>query len=225
MAPPATQYREDDDKDIPIQEIIFSCGICQATVSDLYATPEHDQGFSSDPGSGHGIITKLWIGECSHVFCGKHLEGAAAPFHPKGIPPRAACPLCVQDNNDSSMREIFGIRGLEDGQYDEVIPRDYFRCPPRKLDATDSEMDALRFQYTHLIRQAKQSFKGLRAVERKRAILESTLATERKLHRKAETQVQELQGRHEVTMAKLQKWENRKAVIKHYMDAVQEMTM
>ena len=75
MAPPATKSRAADDQDISIQEIIFSCGICQATVSDLYATPEDNQGFSSDPGSGQGIITKLWIGECSHVFCGKHLEG------------------------------------------------------------------------------------------------------------------------------------------------------
>lgn len=65
----------------------------------------------------------------------------------------------------------------------------------------------------------------MRAVERKRAILESTLTKERKLHRKAETQFQELQKRHEVITARLQKWENRKDVIKHYMDAVQEMTM
>ncbi|KXT10045.1 hypothetical protein AC579_8651 [Pseudocercospora musae] len=225
MAPPATESRADDGRDTSILEIIFSCGICQATVSDLYATPEEDRGFSSDPGSAHGIIIKLWVGECSHVFCGKHLEGGAAPFHPKGRPPRAACPICVQDSDDSSMREIFGIRGLEDGQYDQVIPRDYFRCPPRKLDANDPGMDALRFQYTHLVRQAKQSFKGLRAVERKCAILESTLSKERKLHRKVETQAQELQRRHEVTTARLQKWENRKDVIKHYMNAVQDMTL
>jgi hypothetical protein len=67
----------DNPPDVPLEEIIFSCEVCQATVSEIYATKESHEGFhsgSSEDG-GNGIVTKLWIGECSHVFCGKHLEG------------------------------------------------------------------------------------------------------------------------------------------------------
>lgn len=159
-ASPVTSGGEKHEDDVSVQEIIFSCGICLATVSEIYANPEDNKGFTSDPGHDHGIITKLWIGDCSHIFCGSHLKGggqyfsllsihsvltfAAAPFHPKGMAPRAACPVCIQEHGDESMRELFGIRGMEDGQYDEVIPQDYFKCPPRRLDAQDPHMDALR---------------------------------------------------------------------------------
>jgi len=58
-----------------LPELIFSCGICQATVSEVYATPESNKGFHSGSGDDDGIVTRLWIAECSHVSCGKHLAG------------------------------------------------------------------------------------------------------------------------------------------------------
>lgn len=63
--------------DVPLEEIIFSCEICQATVSELYATKKQNEGLFSGGSSdgGNGIVTKMWIGACAHVFCGKHLEG------------------------------------------------------------------------------------------------------------------------------------------------------
>jgi hypothetical protein len=60
---------------LTLPELIFSCGICQATVSEVYATPESNKGFHSGSGDDDGIVTRLWIAECSHVSCGKHLAG------------------------------------------------------------------------------------------------------------------------------------------------------
>lgn len=59
-----------------LPELIFSCGICQATVSEVYAAPESNKGFhSGSDDDDDGIVTRLWIAECSHVSCGKHLTG------------------------------------------------------------------------------------------------------------------------------------------------------
>ena len=60
---------------LPLEEIVFSCGVCQATVSELYASKDSNQGFHSGSGNEDGVVTKLWIAGCSHVTCGKHLEG------------------------------------------------------------------------------------------------------------------------------------------------------
>lgn len=59
---------------LSLPEIVFSCGICQATIRDVYATKESNYGFHSKPGGADGIVTKLFISECSHVTCSKHLE-------------------------------------------------------------------------------------------------------------------------------------------------------
>jgi hypothetical protein len=63
---------------LTLPELIFSCGICQATVSEVYATPESNKGFHGGSGDDDGIVTRLWIAECSHVSCGKHLAGGGA---------------------------------------------------------------------------------------------------------------------------------------------------
>lgn len=77
--------------EVSLEEIVFSCDICQATVSDVYATTEKHKGFHSGSSEeDHGIVTKLWIAECLHIFCGKHLDGGgecafaqnALPYHP-----------------------------------------------------------------------------------------------------------------------------------------------
>ena len=73
MAP--TRTSSDDNKyAVPsLEEIIFSCGICQATVSELYPASEDNPASHSDDDDGMG--TKLWIGNCVHVFCGRHVDG------------------------------------------------------------------------------------------------------------------------------------------------------
>lgn len=71
----ASSSLKPEDEHVSIEEIVFSCSICQALVSEVYSTTESNQGFHSGAGDEDGIVTKMWITECSHVTCAKHLEG------------------------------------------------------------------------------------------------------------------------------------------------------
>ena len=53
---------------------ILSCSICQDTLSTLYAQPDKD-GLRQGTDNYDGAITKLWLTECAHLTCAKHLEG------------------------------------------------------------------------------------------------------------------------------------------------------
>ena len=75
MSPVEPSSDSSSVRSLTLPELIFSCGICQATVSEVYATPESNKGFHSGSGDDDGIVTRLWIAECSHVSCGKHLPG------------------------------------------------------------------------------------------------------------------------------------------------------
>jgi hypothetical protein len=75
MAPAEPTSDSSSAQSLTLPEVIFSCGICQATVSEVYTTLESNKGFHSGSGDDDGIVTRLWIAECSHVSCGKHLEG------------------------------------------------------------------------------------------------------------------------------------------------------
>lgn len=84
MAPTRTNSDDDNRHAVPsLEEIIFSCGICQATVSELYPAHEnHPASHAADDDDGMGI--KLWIGNCVHVFCGRHVEGGGQFTHRLG---------------------------------------------------------------------------------------------------------------------------------------------
>jgi hypothetical protein len=62
-------------RDLDLPEVIFSCGICQATPSEIYRSHERNKGFHSGSSDDDGVVTRLWISECMHVTCGKHLPG------------------------------------------------------------------------------------------------------------------------------------------------------
>ncbi len=65
-------------------EIIFSCAVCQATISEIYQNPEGDKGFRDGEHAGiEKPVTKLWLTECAHLTCGKHLEGGGKSLLPK----------------------------------------------------------------------------------------------------------------------------------------------
>lgn len=74
MAPMESSSPKRNDDSFPLAEIIFSCNTCQATVSDVYATKEDNHGFYGGSGNDDGIVTKMWIADCSHITCAKHLE-------------------------------------------------------------------------------------------------------------------------------------------------------
>lgn len=56
-------------------DLIFSCTICQATAAQLYAEDGSSRALPSTADLNNGVITKLWLTECAHLTCGKHLDG------------------------------------------------------------------------------------------------------------------------------------------------------
>jgi hypothetical protein len=260
MAPMTSIAGYDAERDVSLELIVFSCGICQATIPEIYATKESNHGFHSGSGNSEGIVTKMWIANCSHIFCGKHLAGggryfclgchghrplnaeAAAPFHPKDTPPKAVCPQCLEKGDDG-LRDLYGIRGLEPGELDTQIPREWISCPAIKLDGSIPGMEALRvgtwvaigyravadmlqFQYTNLARYAQCVGKHWKTAERQRQALEAALSRERKQRRQAQHANSDLKARVEElekNEVKLQKWEARKDVINHYLGVVSDM--
>lgn len=57
-------------------DIVLSCSICQETLSTIYADDDGNSGLLRDKGGPNdGKITKLWLTECAHLTCGKHLPG------------------------------------------------------------------------------------------------------------------------------------------------------
>ncbi|KAL8842870.1 MAG: hypothetical protein Q9176_002506 [Flavoplaca citrina] len=117
-------------------DFILSCSICQDTLSTLYAQSDKD-GLRQGTDDYDGAITKLWLTQCAHVSCAKHMEGV--PFHPKDQPPKAPCPLCVRNNQDHSAKILYAIRGTARGEYDDNIPPEYFEFPPQQLNNSGNE--------------------------------------------------------------------------------------
>ena len=56
-------------------DLIFSCTVCQVTVGQLYAENDKSRGLRGTADSDEAVITKLWLSECAHLTCGKHLDG------------------------------------------------------------------------------------------------------------------------------------------------------
>ena len=56
-------------------DIIFSCHVCSATFSEIYdGHHETVQGLSDGVNPKDRIVTKLFLTQCCHVICSKHLE-------------------------------------------------------------------------------------------------------------------------------------------------------
>ncbi|KAK1068290.1 hypothetical protein LTR74_005788 [Friedmanniomyces endolithicus] len=223
MAPSSEQ---DAEEALPLELIVFSCGVCQAVLPEVYATKENNKGFHSDSGGENGVVSKLWIAECSHIMCGKHLPGGAAPFHPKGEQPRAPCLQC-QERGDHSLKDLYGIRGLDKSEMDTAIPPEWMQCPAIKLDGTVPGMEAVRFQYMNVARYAQRVTKCWKRSERQRNTTEAAYSKEHKQRRKLQDEMLGLKARIkalEVAEVKLQKWEARKPFINHYLQAVNDMS-
>ncbi|KAI7191191.1 hypothetical protein KC316_g6896, partial [Hortaea werneckii] len=215
--------------------------------SKRYTMLEEDEQAYSSSGSGDedGIVVKLWIADCSHITCNKHLPGGgtscahatepyylltkslAVSFHPKGQPPKAQCPQCVE-NGDSEVKSLYPIRGLQDGELDEQIPEEWLRCPPIKLDGKIPGMEALRhqFQYMNISRYAIRITKHWKSTAAKQRVMEAAYGKERKQRRQIQNEVLDLKSKIEgleKCEARLAKWESRKPVINHYLGIVGDM--
>ncbi|KAK8255032.1 hypothetical protein HDK77DRAFT_20595 [Phyllosticta capitalensis] len=134
-------------------DVIFTCDICQASISDLYQNDDSATDFQDGRSEGSDRrVTSLWLTSCMHLTCGTHLEGGGAPFHPKGEHPQAPCPVCTTKSKDDRPRKLYAVRGWEKGSYDEAIPEFLFQAPPVQFDGQDPKMEALNFQYQSLVR-------------------------------------------------------------------------
>lgn len=74
-------------------EIIFSCQVCHSPISEIYRSPESDKGFRD--GTQEDVnqaesplerpVTRLWLTECAHLTCGKHLDGGGKRRYGSGL--------------------------------------------------------------------------------------------------------------------------------------------
>ena len=146
------------------QDIIFSCCICQATLSEVYDERDQYIGLHHEPGQPTGRITKLYLTECAHVVCAKHLEGGGkcrrdsiaiaetkskptyqgAPFYPQNQLPKAACPHCKTIKGDETPQVLFAINGRGSQDHSPYIPQAYFDTPPPGLKEPGTETAATR---------------------------------------------------------------------------------
>ncbi|KAL8914418.1 MAG: hypothetical protein Q9171_000923 [Xanthocarpia ochracea] len=123
-----------------------------------------EEGLHQGTDNTNGAITKLWLTECAHVTCAKHLEGGGVPFHPKDQPPKAPCPFCVRNKQDYEDKILYAIRGTGKGEYDNNIPAEYFEVTPPQLGKSGNE--ALRFQYISLVRFASGLYEKFGILQR-----------------------------------------------------------
>lgn len=72
MASSSTAFSDDL---IAPYEIVFSCSLCQKTITDLYTKSHSNKSPNDVPDSLETETTKLWMTECGHVTCGEHFEG------------------------------------------------------------------------------------------------------------------------------------------------------
>lgn len=55
---------------------IYACSVCGVTFADIHESHnETVQGLSDGINPKERLVTKLYLSGCSHVFCGKHIEG------------------------------------------------------------------------------------------------------------------------------------------------------
>ncbi|KAI5201635.1 hypothetical protein E4T39_05084 [Aureobasidium subglaciale] len=210
-------------------DLIFSCNICHDSIRDIRG-PMQD---GKELGNIRKPVAKLWMTECAHLICAKHLEGGgmsrvtsvvpaltsciAPPFHPAGQAPRAVCPVCVARQNNHALKQMFAIGGFSRGEYDPDIPHHFFQCPPVALDSKDGGMDALRFQFLGLVTYGiaiATKFRGLQAAH----TLLKDQAEKSKLEKaKAETDIQTLTERITLMEEAERRYKAKQPEIEHYL--------
>lgn len=109
-------------------DIVFSCAVCQRTLADAF--PESSSRPSAPPGG-------LWMADCrhGHVFCGSHLLrpldtlSLGEPLPDEKAWPKAICPVCRDEANDSTEKTLVEITG-PDPTTNPQLPMEYFQTPP-----------------------------------------------------------------------------------------------
>ena len=63
-------------------DIIFSCCICQDTLSSIYKEPDDRLPLRQSENTDFGRIAKLYLTACAHVICTKHFDGGGKYLEP-----------------------------------------------------------------------------------------------------------------------------------------------
>ncbi|KAF2788106.1 hypothetical protein K505DRAFT_411065 [Melanomma pulvis-pyrius CBS 109.77] len=216
-----------DAEDVTPLDIIFSCHVCSATFSEVYAG-QHDtvQGLSDGINPKDRIVTRLFVTQCCHVVCSKHLENGAPAFHPEGMRPSAPCPVCVAEKGENRPRDLYSIRGFRKGEYDDALSPCWFVTPPMKLDANGAEAEALKFQYLNLIRYSRQITIDHAQVKEELAKTQDRLRSTQTLGEEEHNKVLVLEQENQrlrTAEAELQKFKGRMPAIEHYLKLVPKM--
>lgn len=72
----------DSDEEVTPLDIIYSCCVCNATFSEAYQNDNEAIEMLSDGiNPKDRTPTRLFLSDCCHVFCTKHLDGGGALAH------------------------------------------------------------------------------------------------------------------------------------------------
>ncbi|KAJ4294583.1 hypothetical protein N0V90_008274 [Kalmusia sp. IMI 367209] len=205
-------------------DCIFACSVCGDSFSDLYQEHDTVHGLSDGINPRERLVTRLYVASCCHVICIKHIESGSGPaFHKAGQQPQASCPVCIRENSDDTLRQLFSVRGFNKDEHDPAIPQFWFKAPPMKLEGKDKEMEALRFQYLALIRYSKNVTIAYKRVMKDTAECEAKLRSMQDLasgkHAKALSLEHELEELRPLQreVQKLHRLEARLPAIEHYL--------
>ncbi|KAI4842552.1 hypothetical protein E4T44_07243 [Aureobasidium sp. EXF-8845] len=204
----------DPTKPLQPLDLIFSCNICHESIRDISSPVQETRELEG----ARKPAAKLWMTECAHLICAKHLEGGAPPFHPAGQAPRAVCPVCVNRQNNRALKQMYAISGFNKGQYDSEIPHHFFQCPPVALDTKDAGMDALRFQFLGLVTFGIAVATKFRNLQMTHSYLKDQTDKLRLEKAEAETEIQALTDRITLAEDKERKYKAKEPEIKHYLE-------
>ncbi|KAH5426854.1 hypothetical protein HBI52_126590 [Parastagonospora nodorum] len=203
---------------------IYACSVCCYTLADVYEG--HDEtvgGFSDGINPRDRIVTHLYLASCCHVFCASHLESGAPQFHPEGQRPKAACPTCVKEKNDSTVRDLYSIRGFQNDEHDPMIPPAWFIAPPMSFEGSGKEIEALRFQYLALIRYSQNTYSMRKPQQIALAETENKLVAMQDLASKEHAKVLTLQQENERLQAVERESNNLEAEVERLRDVDREV--
>ncbi|KAH7389444.1 hypothetical protein DE146DRAFT_680299 [Phaeosphaeria sp. MPI-PUGE-AT-0046c] len=203
---------------------IYACSICCYTLADVYeGHNETVEGLSDGINSKDRLVTHLYLASCCHVFCGSHLEGGAPQFHPEGQRPRAPCPTCVKEKNDSEPRDLFSIRGFQKNEYDPIIPPAWFIAPPINFEDNGKDMEALRFQYLALVRYCQSTHATRKPLQDKLVNAQKQLASQQDIVSQERSKTHAMQQETEKLKCVERKYDGMKAELERLQNVDHEV--